>query len=1360
MSTVKKYNIGLDIGTTSVGWAVVESDTQKIIRKGKQENRKALWGVRLFDEASTAEGRRGFRSTRRRYDRRRSRIKLLQEEFKEEINKVDSNFFVKLKESKYNEKDTVNKSILLTADEKEKVKEYNSRYKTIYHLRDRLIKDSSREDIRLVYLAIHHIIKYRGNFNQAGENFDVNNLNIEEKLSEVFDTLYENVTSLSLIDCYSDCLDYKRISQIILNKQKSDAKVDLKKELSDITSNNNFATEFGKLIVGNKFSIKKLFMLEEIDSKLSISFDGTDFEEKHSELIDTFGDEVVFSLSVLKELYDMVFLKKIFKGSSNVSLSSLMVEKYNQHSNDLKFLKQLFKYDRNIYKKFFKTKKELCIYDKYVHNKISYAELKSELEKYIPIVLDKVEPISELNINCSLVLERIKNEEFLPRITDTENGKYPYQLNKSELIKIIENQGKYYPFLLDKVGDTYKLVKLLEFKIPYYVGPLVSSDRSNFAWMERKVDNVPITPYNFDEVVDKELTAEKFIKRMISHCTYLLAEYALPNNSILYSKFKVMNELKQIKVNGNKLTNEQQNQVFNELFLNNSGSITDSKFKKYLYSSSEFKMFGTDISVTGYSGDGRFANNMQSYNDFFGENGIFADTSYNEDDAEQIIEWITIFEDKDILENKVRSSYSELSDDKVKNILGKKYSGWGSLSKKLLKTVYYVDKASGIKKSILDLMEETSDNFMQIINNDEYGFQNMIKEFNVFSNVSRLDYDSMVDVLATSPANKRGIWQALKVVDEIIKYMGYDPEYIVIEMARGEDAKKNRKDDRVKYLLKLYNAAKDITNDYNKLISELKDYEKNDKKLDTEKLYLYYLQEGKCLYCGKSIDIENLNGTNYEVDHILPRTLLKDNSWDNKALVCRCHNQVKGASLVLPYEFRNNELTKKLWERLKTNGLLSSKKLYRLTRKEYSDEDIQGFINRQIVETRQITRHVANIISNLYSKSKVIYLKASYSHDYRMKYHLYKFREINDYHHAHDAYLAAVLGEYREKHMKRNINFEFVKKMNERLWNLDKKKDLYYGYAINCLDKDVADIVYEISKEIVDRETGEVLFDVERFNKVVEDTLYRNDILVSRRVEIRNGQFFKQTIYSKGIGNVKLKGNMPTELYGGYSNIETSYLCLVKFKNKMKLIGIPLQVALIENRDINFKSNYIMEHLKLKSIVDFEILIDRIPFDSLYNHKGQDVYVKGYSVANRVCEVSNAHQLKIPKDKMMQVKDLLHVVLNGCSINSIPNFTEEKSVRDAIDFINYLYLCKKEFPLFEKEIIKIEESINLEKCSFEELSKVITEILKIYHCNSVNGNLKDFGLGDRIGRLSGVNIDGSNFKFKSVTGIKECNYEF
>ena len=59
---------------------------------------KKLWGVNLFEQANTAEARRMQRNTRRRYDRRRKRIKLLQNEFYNEISKVDNLFFKKLKE--------------------------------------------------------------------------------------------------------------------------------------------------------------------------------------------------------------------------------------------------------------------------------------------------------------------------------------------------------------------------------------------------------------------------------------------------------------------------------------------------------------------------------------------------------------------------------------------------------------------------------------------------------------------------------------------------------------------------------------------------------------------------------------------------------------------------------------------------------------------------------------------------------------------------------------------------------------------------------------------------------------------------------------------------------------------------------------------------------------------------------------------------------------------------------------------------------------------------------------------------------------------------------------------------------------
>lgn len=1336
MASNKKYNIGLDIGTTSVGWAIVESENQKIMRKGN----KALWGVRLFEEATKAEGRRNFRSTRRRYDRRRERISLLQKEFENEINKVDPNFFKKMKESKYNEFDVSNKTIKISYEEIDELKKYLKECPTIYHLRKKLINSNEQIDIRLVYLAIHHIIKYRGNFLQNSKGFNINNLNIEEKLKETFDTYFNHINNE--YEEYYDILDIKKLSDALMQQSKKDAREDIKNVLNDAgIFDNKFINEFIKMMLGNKFKINNLLALEDIDTKLEINFDGTDLEDKYDEIQSIIGEKIEI-LEIMKELYDTLFLKKLFKGSNETNISSLMVKKYNDHKDDLNFLKQILKSNKEIYKEFFKKD---CVYAKYISNKITYDE-------FIKKIDDTISNIEITNYNLSneyitKIKPKIENGTYMPRITSTENGKYPYQLNEDELIKIIENQGKHYPFLLNKTEDnTYRLVKLLEFRIPYFVGPLVSSEQSKFAWMERNIQNEKITPYNFDKIVNKELTAEKFIKRMIAHCTYLLNEPALPNNSISYNNFKVLNELKQIRINGELLEINLQHKIIKELFKKTTGTITEKKLKDYLLSNNEYPMHGSELNITGYSADGAFANNMQSYIDFFGENGIFKDTKYNEEDAENIIEWITIFDDKDILEQKVRNNYPELNNTKIKTILNKKYKGWGRLSLKLLNTKYYTEQSSNTKKSILDLMYEEKENFMQILNNEKYGFDKMINELNnQENNIEKLSY-KVVEPLATSPANKRGIYQALKIVEELVNYIGHEPENIIIEMARS-DEKKVRKDNKKKYLENLYKKSSEQIENYNKLLKEL-----NKEEINSEKMFLYFIQEGKCLYSGKPLNIEDLS--EYEVDHIIPRTLIKDDSIDNKALVYRECNQNKAASYVLPQEYRN-KYNQEWWKHLRKIGLISAKKFHNLIRKEYSDEDIEGFINRQLVETRQITKHVANILNKYYKDTKVIYLKAKLSHDYRGRYELFKFREINDYHHAHDAYLAAVLGEYKEKYLKRNVNFQVVKDLNYRLLNNGNKEKLKYGYVINSLDEQAYGIITELSNKYIDSQTGEVAFNAEKFNKKIEDTLYRNDIIISRKTEIRTGKLFKETIWKKGKGKIQIKKNMSTELYGGYLNIETSYLTLISSNNKLKIIGIPMNIASDKIKSNDKLNKFIEEHINNK---EYKIIKSKIPFDTLLIIKDHPIYIKGYGVQNKNCEVSNALQLKFKKEQMLKWKYSIHRLLNDKS--------NRKKLSDAIymdnlkEILEELYKMKNKYPLFTSSIQKIEDKIKVDELSIDNLEKIIIELLKLYHCNSVNADLSKYGLGNRIGRLSGINITNGTIINKSCTGIKGRKYEF
>lgn len=78
------YNIGLDMGTGSDGWAVTDGEGRLLHFK-----KQPTWGSRLFDSAETAASARIPRSQRRRYVRRRWRLDLLQGLLQEEVEKVD-----------------------------------------------------------------------------------------------------------------------------------------------------------------------------------------------------------------------------------------------------------------------------------------------------------------------------------------------------------------------------------------------------------------------------------------------------------------------------------------------------------------------------------------------------------------------------------------------------------------------------------------------------------------------------------------------------------------------------------------------------------------------------------------------------------------------------------------------------------------------------------------------------------------------------------------------------------------------------------------------------------------------------------------------------------------------------------------------------------------------------------------------------------------------------------------------------------------------------------------------------------------------------------------------------------------------
>jgi CRISPR-associated endonuclease Csn1 len=114
------------------------------------------------------------RGTRRHVERRKKRIRLIRELFAEEVLKKDPLFYKRLDQAQLQKGDkekALGKFTLFNdVDGSFTDFDYHKKFPTIYHLRKALLDKNHDDhefaisDIRLVFLACEHIVKYRGNF--------------------------------------------------------------------------------------------------------------------------------------------------------------------------------------------------------------------------------------------------------------------------------------------------------------------------------------------------------------------------------------------------------------------------------------------------------------------------------------------------------------------------------------------------------------------------------------------------------------------------------------------------------------------------------------------------------------------------------------------------------------------------------------------------------------------------------------------------------------------------------------------------------------------------------------------------------------------------------------------------------------------------------------------------------------------------------------------------------------------------------------------------------------------------------------------------------------------------------------------
>ena len=549
----QSYSIGLDIGTNSVGWAVINESFD--LRKYKHQN---MWGAHLFDEAQKAATRRSFRSSRRRLARRKRRVTLIQQIFNDEIQKIDPHFYLRLSESMLHIGDK-NSALeldanILFADHSFTDKSYREKYPTIYHLRSDLFHNSAKQDIRLVYLALHHIIKYRGNFLVEG---GVDNV-ISSFDSQNLQTFMDFISADESVA--------KKVKAILLNRSlsRSTRKSAIIELLQPSPDNKKTISEAVGAVIGLKWNANKLFEDDSLEAKGE--FSNKNYEEQRDEIATAIGDDRYGLVETLESVYQWTIFSQFIRKDS--CLSDIMIEKYDAYRQDLSDLKALFhEFIPQKYKTFFHG--DAAEFELYNNHKRNLNDLYKSIKKQLGEVA-KDDP------RYQRFEKRAELEEFLSRQRIRDNGAIPHQIHQYELERIIYNQAQYYPLLAQ---NRDKIISIFTFKLPYYIGPLKTG--GNFAWSVKKKDGV-IYPWNFDEIIDDEASAERFIDRMRNNCTYLPDEEVLPKNSLLYQEYEVRNELKNVTVNGERLSPDIQNRIVDELFTKES-SVTYKKLIKYLY---------------------------------------------------------------------------------------------------------------------------------------------------------------------------------------------------------------------------------------------------------------------------------------------------------------------------------------------------------------------------------------------------------------------------------------------------------------------------------------------------------------------------------------------------------------------------------------------------------------------------------------------------------------------------------------------------------------------------------------------------------------------------------------------------------
>ena len=307
----------------------------------------------------------------------------------------------------------------------------------------------------------------------------------------------------------------------------------------------------------------------------------------------------------------------------------------------------------------------------------------------------------------------------------------------------------------------------------------------------------------------------------------------------------------------------------------------------------------------------------------------------------------------------------------------------------------------------------------------------------------------------------------------------------------------------------------------------------------------------KCFYCEKDISgAEVMNGSDGEIEHIIPQSVLFDDSFSNKVLACRACNQAKGNQTAREFMEKKSaeeyeaylHRVEQLYNGGKKDGKISTTKYKHLL---WRTEDIpSNFIDRQLRQSQYISRKAMEILQQSIrlvtatSGSVTDFLRHTWGYDeilHTLNFPRYQAAEmtavvrtksgreeerikdwskrIDHRHHAIDALTIALTKPYYIQQLNR-LNASHDEMIAEV-----RQKDYHWDAEYSLLEKWLLTQPHFSTQEVLEKVDG-ILVSFRAGKKVTSPGkryVYRNGkrVLVQQGLLVPRGALTEETIYGK-----------------------------------------------------------------------------------------------------------------------------------------------------------------------------------------------------------------------------------------------------